>query len=64
MGLFDGKVKELGDTLATAFENRATQILKELEETKDDPGKSLLLKTTYASLKEVSLVIKNALNSD
>jgi len=63
MGLFDGKVKELGDTLAKAFEERAKQLEEEYSNEKD-PGRSLILKTTYASLKEVSSVIKNALASE
>lgn len=63
MGLFDGKIKELGETLTTAFEERAKQLEEEFSK-EEDAGKRLILKTTYASLKEVSLVIKNALASE
>jgi len=60
MGLFDGQIKKLGDTLVKSFEERAIEIEKEWA-TEKDPGRSLLLKTTYLSLKEVALVIKSSL---
>ena len=60
MGLFDGKIEELGETLVKGFDDRVLEIQKELE-SETYPGKSLLLKTTLVSLREVSLVIKSAL---
>lgn len=63
MGLFDAQTKKLGDTLAKSFEERALEIEKEWS-TETDPGRSLILKTTYCSLKEVAAVIRKSLNAD
>jgi hypothetical protein len=63
MGLFDAQTQKLGERLAKGFDDRVIEIQKDLE-TEKDPGRSLLLKTTLASLKEVALVIRNSLKSE
>lgn len=62
MGLFDSQTQKLGEKLAKGFEERAIEIEKEFA-TEKDPGRSLLLKTTYVSLKEVALVIRDTLKA-
>jgi hypothetical protein len=61
MGLFDGQIKKLGDTLSAKFRERAAQIDKELESL-TDPGKSLILKLTKVNLIETANIIQSALN--
>lgn len=61
MGLFDGKIKELGETLSRALNERAEVLTKEVA-TETNPGLSLTKKITINVLYEVSHIIQNSLS--
>jgi hypothetical protein len=59
MGLFDGKIKELGETLSKGMLERADQLKKEWE-IETNPGITLTKKITYNVLQELSVIIQNS----
>jgi len=60
MGLFDGKILEQTDKLATNLDKRSGELEVELGGTSSkDPGKTLVLKITIFVLREIANVIRN-----
>lgn len=63
MGLFDGQIEKLGNTLSTRLKEKALDFEKEWG-TEKDPGKSLILKIKYNVFNDLADVIKDSLSKE
>jgi hypothetical protein len=61
MGLFDGKIIELGQKLSNGMQERASQLEKEWQG-ETNPGITLTKKITHNILLELSTIIQNSFN--
>ena len=64
MGLFDGKIIELGTKLSTNLVTRASELYKKAEESKDNPGAAYGLKIQAIALEEVANIILKSVKED
>lgn len=61
MGLFDGKVIDLGNKLANNLDNRVGEMIEQLK-VEDNPGRSLSIKICIFMYSDLADVIRKTVN--